>query len=575
MGLKTLHVETVAQAYLELLRDRGVSCFLANAGTDFASLVDAFAKFHVEGKATPRPILVPHEFVAASMAHGYYLASGRPQVVMVHVTVGTANAIGAIINAARSRVPILFTAGRTPITEEGLPGSRNVYIHWAQEAFDQAGMLREYVKWDYELRNSVQLEAVVDRAFELMMSEPRGPVYLTLPREVLAQRLESFRITSPPRRLVDSRRFPDPDRVEEAARLLAHAQFPLILTASAGRDAAAVVGLVTLAEAGGIGVVEVNPTHLNFPQEHPLHLGFTESGAVTSYLDQADVILVVESDVPWYPSVRKPSDEAQVIHLGVDPFFSRYPMRSYPCDIPIVAEPAVALPILADAVRRHADPAAVLARADRLRAEHWRQRVAWQAQAAGQAASRTIGFAWVARCLGQVLDEETIVVNEYPLDRRYTEFTLPGSYFGSPPSGGLGWGFGAALGVKLAAPEKTVIATVGDGSYLFSEPTSCHFVARAQDLPVLTVIFNNRRWEAVRTAALSVHPAGWGKATGYFPLTDLTPSPRFEEIVRAFDGYGERVEDPVAVMPALERALAAVRDGRQALLNIICERSPG
>jgi len=574
VGLKTLNVETVAQAYLELLSDRGVECFFGNAGTDFASLVDAFARFQAEGRATPRPILVPHEFVAVSMAHGYYVVSDRPQVVMVHVTVGTANALGAIINAARSRAPVLFTAGRTPITEQGLLGSRNLYIHWAQEAFDQAGMLREYVKWDYELKNAVQLEAVVDRAFELMLAEPRGPVYLTLPREVLAGRLQSITITAPPRRRVDSRRFPDPDRIEEAARLLARARFPLILTSSIGRDAAAVQGLVALAEAGGIGVVEVNPTYMNFPHRHSLHVGFTLGGSVSAYLDEADVILVAESDVPWYPSGRKPSEEARIIHLGLDPFFSRYPMRSYPCDVPLIAEPAVALPLLAEAIRRTVDPAVVSARREHVTAEHRRQRAAWQADAEGEAAPKTIGFAWVARCLSQVLDEQTVVVNEYPLDLRYAEFTRPGSYFASPASGGLGWGFGAALGIKLAAPHKTVIATLGDGSYLFSAPTSCHFVARAQNLPVLTIIFNNQRWEAVKAAALSVHPRGWAKSTGNFPLTELTPSPRFEEIVRAFDGYGERVEDPREVSPALQRGLAAVREGKQALLNILCQRSP-
>jgi acetolactate synthase-1/2/3 large subunit len=572
--MKILQVETVAQAYLELLRERGVDCFFGNAGTDFASLVDAFARFRAEGKTTPRPVLVPHEFVAASMAHGYYLATGRPQVVMVHVTVGTANAISAIINASRSNVPILFTAGRTPITEEGLPGARNVHIHWGQEAFDQGGMLREYVKWDYELRNSTQLQSVVDRAFELMLAEPRGPAYLTLPREVLAERLDTIAIESPPRRRTDSRRFPDPERIEEAARILAGAKFPLILTSMAGRDSRAVEAMVELAEAGGIGVVEVNPYFMNFPQTHPLHLGFTSSSEASSYVDQADAILVVESDVPWYQSVRKPREEASLIHLGIDPFFSRYPMRSYPCDVPIVAEPAAALGLLTEAIRRRVDRGQVAVRRERLMAEHWRHRVAWQAAAMGESGRRTIGFRWVAHCLGQLLDDRTVVVNEYPLDRRHAVFSRPESYFHSPPSGGLGWGLGTALGLKAADRSKTVIATLGDGAYLFSEPTSCHFVARAQDLPVLVVLFNNGKWEAVKAATLSVHPQGWAKSTEHYALTELAPSPRFEEIVKAFDGYGERVEDPREVTPALQRGLSAVRDGRQALLNILCQRVP-
>ena len=121
---KTIPIENTAQGYLELLRERGIKYFFGNAGTDFASLVDAFAKFTEEGKQYPRPITVPHEFVAVSMAHGYYMVTGEPQVVMVHVIVGTANASGAIINAARAQVPIIFSAGRTPLTEAGFTGSR-------------------------------------------------------------------------------------------------------------------------------------------------------------------------------------------------------------------------------------------------------------------------------------------------------------------------------------------------------------------------------------------------------------------------------------------------------------------
>jgi acetolactate synthase-1/2/3 large subunit len=574
MGSHPFSADTTAELYLRLLADRGIDCFLGNAGTDFASVVEAFAKFEVDGRPAPRPLVVPHEFVAVSMAHGYYLGAGRPAAVMVHVTVGTGNAATAIISAARANVPVFMSAGRTPLTEEGLPGARDLHIHWAQESFDQAAMLREYVKWDYELRNAVQLESVVDRALEVMLADPQGPVYLTLPREVLAAPPPPLAITSPSRRHVRSERFPDPERIEEAARLLGGARSPLILTSAAGRDARAVAGLVALAEAGGIGVVEADPIYVNFPHDHPLHLGYNQSGTTNPSLAGADVVLVVEADVPWYPALQKPAAAASVIHLGVDPFFSRYPMRSYPCDVPIVATPAVALPLLAERVRRHAERDAVDARAARLADEHRRRRSAWDAAAMAQATKSTIGFAWVARCLGEMLDEDTVVVNEYPLDLRQVGFSRPGTYFGSPHSSGLGFGLGAALGIKLARPEKTVVATLGDGAYFFSEPMSCHFVQRAHALPVLTVIFNNQQWEAVKSGTLAVHPDGWAKSSGRFPLSALTPSPRFEEVVRAFDGYGERVETPADVVPALKRGLAAVREGRQAVLNVLCQRVP-
>jgi acetolactate synthase-1/2/3 large subunit len=572
--MKTLKVDTVAQAYLDLLEDRGVEFFLANAGTDFAPLVDAFARRHAEGRRLPRPIVVPHESVAVGMAHGCWLASGRPQAVMVHVTVGTANAACGIITAARSQVPMLFTAGRTPITEEGLPGTRDLYIHWAQESFDQAAMVREYVKWDYELRTPEQLESVVDRAFELMLAEPRGPVYLTLPREVLAERLESLTIASPARRHSAGLRFPDPAAIARAADLLAAAERPLVLVSGAGRDPASVPALVALAEAGGIGAVEVDPTHVNFPQSHELHVGFTQPSGTDPALEDADALLVIDSDVPWYPSLRKPAPAAPVIHLAVDPAFARYPMRSFPADLSIAAHPAAALPLLAAAVRERMNPAVRERRVEHVSALHRARRRAWEADIAGQASREAVGFAWVMRCLERILDDRTVVVNEYPLDRRYIGFDRPGSFFGQPHSSGLGWGLPTALGLKLAAPERTVIAALGDGSYLFNEPAACHFVARAQRLPMLTVIFNNAQWEAVKSSTLGLYPEGWARSTDTFPLTALEPTPRYEEIVRAFDGHGERVDRSADVPAALERALAAVRDGRQAVVNVICRRAP-
>jgi acetolactate synthase-1/2/3 large subunit len=172
-----------------------------------------------------------------------------------------------------------------------------------------------------------------------------------------------------------------------------------------------------------------------------------------------------------------------------------------------------------------------------------------------------------------LLDDSTVVVNEYPIDRRYLAFDRPRSFFGQPHSSGLGWGLPAALGLKLAAPDTTVIAALGDGSYLFNEPAACHMASRQHGLPVLTVIFNNQQWEAVKQSALAVHPDGWAKSTGRYPLSELSPAPRYEEIVRAFDGHGERAETPSEVEPALRRALAAVREGRQAVVNVVCGRA--
>ncbi|MEK7878738.1 MAG: thiamine pyrophosphate-dependent enzyme, partial [candidate division NC10 bacterium] len=149
---------------------------------------------------------------------------------------------------------------------------------------------------------------------------------------------------------------------------------------------------------------------------------------------------------------------------------------------------------------------------------------------------------------------------------------IPGSFFTTSPAGGLGWGLGAALGAKLAAPDKTVIATVGDGSYIFGVPIAAHFVSRAAQLPILVVVFNNQAWNAVKRATLSVTPDGWAARTAV-PLYELDPSPDYELICRAAGGHGERVEDPEALPEALARALKVVNEERrQALLNVICKK---
>jgi len=567
--LKRAAVESTAEAYLELLAARGVEYLFANAGTDFAPLIEAYAKRGAQGQAAPRPITVPHEIPAVAMAHGYAMVTGRAQAVMVHVIVGAGNAVGGIINAARANVPMLFSAGRNPITEGGHSGSRDRPIHWAQESFDQAAMVREFVKWDYELRSASHLETVVDRALTLAQAEPQGPVYLTLPREVLAERQEAIEYADPARMVKPGALVPAPESVAEAAQILVSARNPIIIVKAAGRDPGAVPSLVALAEALGAPVFDQFHTYVNFPQDHPLHAGFDAA----PHLDSADAILVIESDVPWFPALKHPRPESRIVHIGVDPLFSRYPIRGFPMDVALAGTPRLALKALAEAVAQRADAAAVAERRTRWGAEHTRTVEAAAARARTVQSDSPIDMAWVSRCVGDVLDDQTIVVNEYDLDATQACFRQPGSYFAAPSSGGLGWGLGAALGAKLAAPDKTVICCVGDGAYIFGAPTAAHFVSRAYNLPALFVVFNNRTWNAVKRAVQSHARDGWAVKTDSMPLTALEPAPDYEMVCRASGGHGERVEDPAQLPDALKRALRIVKDEkRQVLLNVICKK---
>ena len=563
----TIPVETVGQAYLEVLRARGIKYFFGNSGTDFGPIIDALAKFAADKKTHPMPITVPHEFVAVSMAQGYAMITGEPQVVMVHVIVGTGNASAAVMNASRLNVPMIFSAGRTPLTEEGMRGSRSNFIHWGQESFDQGSLLREFTRWDYELRNGDQVETVVDRALEMALGNPQGPVYLTLPREVLAQKMDSITI-HPFRKNHEEALRPSDETIKRTAEVLRGAVNPLIITGRLGCDPSAVSAMVSFAEVLAAPVVTPASPFVSFPNTHDFHLGVSSA----PYIKDADVIVVVECDVPWYPFQGKPPENTKVIQIARDPNYSGIPIRNFPKDISIGGDPKLALELLAQELKSQPRNEKLSSeRAEKIRAEHKRYRDRLKQKAEKASRQRPIDTAWLSYCVDQVRDADTLIVNDHGVSQEQLSLSEPASYFGGSPAGGLGWGIGGGMGMKLAHPEKTVIVSCGDGTYMFNNPTACHFVSQAYDLPVLTIVCNNAIWHSTKAATQQVMPDGWAVSTNNFPLCNLTPSPRYEKIVEAHDGYGEMVDDPQQVLPALQRALKVVKEEkRQAVLNVIC-----
>ena len=485
------HDGMAAQAYIARLGERGIEYVFANAGTDFAPIVEALA--HDRGAKAPRFMVVPHENVAMAMAHGYYRIAGKPAAVMVHVTVGTANAINGIINAARDNVPVLLAAGRTPITETGSIASRNRPIHWGQEAFDQGGMLREYVKWDYELRAGQPVEAVVDRALDIAMSEPRGPVYLTLPREVLAA-----------------------------------------------------------------------------PAVEPRRDGVRPLGAL---LPKADVVIVIDSVVPWMPRLVQPRKDAKVIHIGSDPLETRYPFRELETDLLIAGLSLAALTMLQENLSEAMKSRqSTVERRRKALAQMREEILAKRRKLIDTVKDQTpIHPAWLAACINQVKSEDAIVISELGAPLPVLELRKPLTYMGGLLSGGLGFGMGAGLGAKLAAPEREVIVTVGDGSYMFGNPVPYHYVARAEQLPTLTVIANNQSWLAVRQSTLDVFPEGRAAKANVMALTELKPAPDYEKVIETCGGRGEKVEAPGDLVPALRRGLDAVRSGTPITLNVLTQ----
>jgi len=481
--------------------------------------------------------------------------------VMVHVNVGTANSINNLINASRDRVPVILAAGRTPITEKGAFGSRSRPIHWAQEMFDQAGMVREMVKWDYELRVPSQVGDVVSRAVEVSMARPRGPVYLVLPREPLSSTLNEP-IGPVKQRPLSASAHPDPHSIITLAEWIASAERPLIITSALPDDA--VEPLAQLAERCAIPVVAHAPSMMCLPSSHPMHFGF-EPGAL---LADSDLVLVIESDVPWIPSLQQPGGGARIVHIGEEPAFMRYPMRSFPSSLMIQAGAANVLDALHQALhsRLQMAEARIASRRTRL-TERMRMRRAQLAKDA--AATDRISPEYLSHAIGEAFGPEAVIFNEYPLRLDHCPREHPGTFFSLGPAGGLGWGLGAALGAKLAAPDKFIVATLGDGAYMFANPTVGHWVAGTQDLPILTILFNNSRYGAVRRATLAMFKDGAaGENDGRF-LADLDPAPPYDILAVAQGARAERVERSADLPDALARAKEAVLEGRQALLNVI------
>jgi acetolactate synthase-1/2/3 large subunit len=554
-----------AESFLTRLADRGVEYVLANAGTDFAPIIEALSRNPGSNRKYPRVITVPHENVAVSMAHGYYRVSGKPAVVMVHVTVGTANAVCALMNAARDNVPIILGAGRTPVTETGHVASRNRSIHWGQEMFDQGSLTREFVKWDYELRAGQPADSVVDRALDIAMSEPRGPVYLTLPREVLADPAVTPRRDAV-RPLGASAPVPSHAAIEEAAVLMAKAEFPLILTSSAGRTPEAMAGLSALAEEFALPVVQSEARDVSLPTDHSMCLGFDAS----AHLGKADVVAVFDSAVPWIPRLHALKKGAKVICFGPDPLFTRYPFREFEADLLITGESGAAFTMLREALGDAMKGKAAAIEARRKAIAVLRQEMlAKRAKLVDQVKTQSpIHPLYLAHCLNELKAKDAIIVNELGLPVGGLDLTTPRSYLGSSLAGGLGFGLGGGLGAKLAAPEREVIAAVGDGSYYFGNPLAFHFVGRAEKLPTLTIIANNHAWHAVRQATRDVYPDGHAAKANIMPLVELNPAPDFEKVAESCGGRGEKVTAPEQLMPALKRSFEAIRSGTPALLNV-------
>lgn len=566
---------TASDLMIQTLKDAGVEYIFANLGSDHPAIIETWAKYRARGEKMPEVIVCPHEMVALSAAHGFTQATGRLQAVLVHVDVGTQNLGGAVHNAMRGRIPVFIFSGASPVTLDGeLPGSRNEFIHYLQDVFDQRGIVREYTKWDYDLHAGENIDLVVKRALQIAKSQPCGPVYLMSPREMLEHQVtptdEISRVLEPIRPIGL-----DPQQAYEIAYALANAKFPLIITSYLGRNHEAVQELIALSDRLAIPVMESGPYYMNFPSDHPMHLGFEDFVHANPYLEKADVIVVMDSDIPWMPQKSKRAPSNKLYWIDSDPLKESIPLWYYSEEIAFRADSCVALrQIHAELESLACDVEEIELRRKMVQDEVVKIRKEWESKERPNS-DGVITPEFLSKTIREVIDKSTIIVNEtisnYSVVWKHLQRTEPGTLFGSGASS-LGWHGGAAIGVKLAHPDQTVVALTGDGSYVFSVPSAVQLVAEKYKTPFLTVIYNNGGWKSPKLSTLAVHPDGVAKRNSDFHV-EFPPNSSLERIAEVVgDTYAVKVADPEQLKSALMKALEHVKEGRSALVNVIIEK---
>jgi acetolactate synthase-1/2/3 large subunit len=549
--------KTTAEHLLWLLNEHGVEHLFLNPGTDSAPVQEAAAVLTDAGVAIPRIIPCSFESVGLAAAHGYWQVTGRPQCVFVHVDVGTQNLGAMVHNAFRDHAGVIVIAGKTPYGEDPeSAGGRSHVIHWQQDVPDQAGIVRGYAKLTLEITRSEMLARSVGRAVQVARGGRPGPAYLMISRDVLMDppagapgRTAGYAIPEPP--------MAGPEVALRIARLLAHAERPLLVTAKTGRRPEGFAAVTRLADRTGVRVVDTLESGcLNIATSHPMRVGSPETAR--RLVAEADLIVVADCDVPWIPRFVRPREDAVVVQIDPDPLRTDMPLWSFPADVCVTGDGATIL----DQV------AALLPEIDA--ADKWAGLTEENA-VLPVAAEGPIEAREVIEALNAVLREDDILVEEAVTNagalHEYVRRTRPGTLAGTG-SPGLGWALGGAVGIKLAAPDRRVVAVVGDGSFMFAVPTAALCLAAEAGAPILTVVLNNDGYRASRLPVFELFPDGVSAARGDAVGTRFAHAPDVAALARACHADGESVDDRNALVPALRRGLAAIEAGRSAVVDV-------
>lgn len=545
------------------------------------------------------------------MADGYARLTGKPQCVIVHVDVGTQGLGAAVHNSSTGRAPVLVFAGMSPFTLEGeLRGSRTEFIHWLQDVPDQKAILGQYCRYAAEIKTGTNVKQMVNRALQFAKSDPQGPVYLCGAREVMEADIQPYSLRQEFWDPVELGGLPA-GALSKITDALAGAKKPLVITGYAGRNKKIPQALVELADTvKGLRVVDTGGSDMCFPANHPGWLGL-KFGADTS-ISEADVIIVLDCDVPWINTRCKPRADAKVFHIDVDPLKQLMPLFYIDSYARYRADALASVKQITQELKS-GEAAAKLVSADQAAAEAARKQEHEGIMKAidertGPSPDGRFGAGHLSRVLRSVCPDDTIWAVEAVTATGFVHEgvrpTEPGSWINCG-GGGLGWSGGGALGIKLATDAeaggrnkgKFVVQIVGDGSYLFSVPGSVYWIAKRYDIPILTIVLNNKGetghcflhigqsswinvrilgWNAPRRSLLLVHPDGMGsKASNEEINISFDPVPDYAGIAAAAGGGGihaGQVSEVAELESVLKDAVAKVQSGQTVVLD--CKIAP-
>jgi acetolactate synthase-1/2/3 large subunit len=564
-----------AEALLRGLRTMGVERIFASPGSDWAPVWEALATPHADADF-PLYVSSRHEETAVAMAMGYAKATGKLPAVVLHTTVGALHATMIVRAALHERIPMVVLAGESIGFAE--PPGPKVGRQWLRVLTDVGGptrLMEPCVKWSFALNRSALLPHTVQRACQLAMAAPRGPVFVAVPTEYLMETM----LAGPPAAAALPRPAEvPPAAIDELARALGEAKHPVIIAEELGKDRGAVGSLVALAESLGAPVLEAwQPYYVNFPRDHPLYGGIVvdEMGQALAH---ADVVFLVESVAPWHPPSALPGAGTRVLVLGEDPLHSRLPFWGFRADLIAAGEVGPSLERLVDRVRQIVPPGSRAAKLVQWGEQHERERRSRREAARAAGSRSTIENHWIAHELNRVLPDGAVLVNETITHRldllRLHERAGAGGFY-EASYGGLGVGLGMALGVKHAHPERAIVCTIGDGAFHYNPVVASFGAAQEHRLPILVVLFDNAGYLSQKTDVVTYHPRGAAVQTGRFAGTSIAPQPDYVALARAFGGTGEKVERPVEVGPALQRGLEAAANGQLALVHMVLEPVSG